>query len=330
MLSFVRRPLHTLLRALGISSVAVLVGLLPVTQAHADPSITEIEKQIDDTWNRLEPIIEQYNNVHSQLTKNKAKSADLANKIQPLQLQVDLALTRVSDIAAVYYKGGGNASAIRAILTSGSPTQLADQLTMLDQLAKLQKQQISAVTSTKTKYDGEKKTLDDLISLQAKQDADLAAKKKTIEVELDRLQKLRIQAYGTSTVGGSLRIGACPALYIGGAAGVAVTTACAQIGKSYVWGSSGPNTFDCSGLTQYSWGKAGVTLTHYTGAQWKEGAAVPASQARPGDLVFFYGDLHHVGMYVGNGLMVHAPHSGDVVRMQYVNVMPVAGYRRPG
>ncbi len=324
------RPLRTLLRAVGVCGAAFLVGLLPMTQAHADPTVPEIEKQIDDTWNRLEPIIEQYNNIHSQLTKNRAKSADLANKIAPLQLQVDLAYTRVGDIASQYYMGGGNTSAIRAILTSGSPTMLADQLTMLDQLAKLQRQQISAVADTKSKFDGEKKQLDDLIVLQAQQDADLAAKKKTIEAELDRLQKLRIQAYGTSTVGGVLRIGACPALYIGGAAGVAVTTACNQIGKSYVWGANGPSTFDCSGLTQYAWGKAGVSLTHYTGAQWREGVAVPASQARPGDLVFFYSDLHHMGIYVGNGLMVHAPHSGDVVRMQYVNAMPLAGYRRPG
>jgi cell wall-associated NlpC family hydrolase len=315
---------------LGVAAVAFVVGLLPVTVAHASPSVTEIEKQIDEAWNKLEPVIEQYNNIHSQLVKNRAKSADLARKIQPLQLQVDLALTRVGDIAAQYYMGGRTTSVVGAILSSGSPTTLADQLTMLDQLARVQQEQISSVTTVKSKYDGQKKQLDDLIALQAKQDADLSAKKKTIEVELDRLQKLRIQAYGTSAVGGSLRIGACPALYIGGAAGTAVKTACAQIGKRYVWGANGPSTFDCSGLTQYAWDAAGVSLTHYTGAQWHEGVSVSRANARPGDLVFFYSDLHHVGMYVGNGLMVHAPHSGDVVRMQYISVMPIAGFRRPG
>jgi cell wall-associated NlpC family hydrolase len=324
------RPLRTLLRTLSVIGVAFVVGLLPVTAAHAAPSVSEIEKQIDEAWNKLEPVIEQYNNIHNQLRKNRQKSAELAKKIQPLQLQVDLALSRVGDIAAQYYMGGGNSSPFRAILTSGSATVLAEQLTMLDQLARLQQEQISAVTTAKSRYDKEKAQLDGLIALQAKQDADLAGKKKLIEAELARLQKLRIQAYGTSTVGGSLRIGACPALYIGGAAGIAVKTACAQIGKRYVWGANGPYTFDCSGLTQYAWGKAGVSLTHYTGAQWEEGVAVSRANARPGDLVFFYSDLHHMGMYVGNGLMVHAPHSGDVVRMQYISVMPLAGFRRPG
>jgi cell wall-associated NlpC family hydrolase len=309
--------------------VGLVVGLLPVTTAHAAPSVPEIEKQIDAVWSKLEPVIEQYNNVHSQLRKNTLKSADLTKKIAPLQLQVDLALTRVGDIAAEYYKGG-NASAISAILTSGSPSTLADQLTMLDQLAKSQQQQISAVTTTKAKYDTEKKQLDDLITLQKQQDADLNAKKLAIEAELDTLQKLRIQAYGTSTVGGSLRIGVCPPVYIGGAAGIAVKTACAQISKPYVWAANGPNSFDCSGLTQYSWGKAGVSLTHFTGAQWHEGAVVSKADARPGDLVFFYSDLHHVGLYVGNGLMVHAPHPGDVVRMAPITMMPLAGFRRPG
>jgi cell wall-associated NlpC family hydrolase len=319
------------LRALGVAAMAIFVSLLPMTAAHAAPDVAAIEKQIEETWAKLEPTIEQYNNIHNQLKKNQAKSADLGVKIQPLQLQVDLALSRVGELAAQFYKGGGNTSAVRAILSSGSPTNLAEQLALLDQLAKSQRDQISAVTEIRDKYDGEKRQLDDLIKLQAAQDADLAGKKKTIESELNRLNGLRVQAYGSSTVGGSLRVGPCPAVYIGGAAGTAVKTACAQIGKSYIWAANGPDHFDCSGLTQYAWGKAGVSLTHYTGAQWKETTSVPASQARPGDLVFFYSDLHHVGMYVGNGIMVHAPHAGDVVRMKRISEygVGVAGYRRP-
>lgn len=321
---------RTILRALVGTATAFCVGLLPATNAYAEPTVTEIEKQIENTWSQLEPLIEQYNNIHSQLRKNQQKSAELAKQIQPLQLQVDLAMDQIGEIAAQYYKGGGHNSTLVAILNTGSPTSLAEQLTLLDQLARAQQQQISAVRAAKDQFASEKKQLDDLIALQAKQDADLAAKKRTIEAEMDRLQKLRIQAYGTSTVGGSLRIGPCPATYIGGAAGTAVTYACSQIGKPYVWGATGPNSYDCSGLTQASWAKAGVYLTHYTGAQWREGAVVAAGQQRPGDLVFFYSDLHHLGLYVGNGIMVHAPTFGDVVRMSYVNRMPIAGYRRPG
>ncbi|MFS8479086.1 MAG: NlpC/P60 family protein [Micromonosporaceae bacterium] len=320
---------RTVLRAV-LGALAFVVGLLPVTHAHAAPSVEEIEKQIDQLWNQLEPTIEQYNNIHNQLKKNRQKSAELAAQIEPLELQVDLALAQVSEIAVEYYKGGGPTSVLAAILNSGTPTALADQLDLLEQVAKARQAEISAVRAVRDKFDAEKKQLDDLIALQAAQDADLAAKKKTIEAEMQRLQRLRIQAYGSSNVGGELRIGACPPVYIGGKAGTAVQFACSQIGKPYVWGASGPNGYDCSGLTQAAWAKAGVYLTHYTGAQWKEGTPISAADARPGDLVFFYSDLHHVGLYVGNGLMVHAPTFGDRVRMAYVNKMPVAGYRRVG
>jgi cell wall-associated NlpC family hydrolase len=331
----VRTP--SLVRAFGVLVAALLFGLLPVTHAQAEP-VEELERQMDEIWAKLEPAIEEYNNVHNQLTKNKAKSAELAKKIAPLQLQVDMAMNRVGALASRYYRGGGT-SAINAILTSGSPTTLANQLTLLDQIAKIQQKQIASVFDAKQKYAAEKQALDELIAVQAKQDADLAAKKKSIQAELDRLNRLRVQAYGTSTSGGSLRIGACPAVYIGGAAGthaakaaIAVKTACAQIGKSYVFGTAGPNTFDCSGLTQYAWAKAGVSLTHYTLDQWREETVVSRSAALPGDLVFFYNDLHHVGIYVGNGLMVHASRPGVPIKMAYIDDggdSGPEGFRRP-
>jgi cell wall-associated NlpC family hydrolase len=111
-----------------------------------------------------------------------------------------------------------------------------------------------------------------------------------------------------------------------------VRTACAQIGKPYVWAANGPDAFDCSGLTQYAWQAVGVSLSHFTGAQWNEGTPVSRAAAQPGDLVFFFGDLHHMGMYVGNGLMVHAATFGVPVRMEYIDNIDngqVAGFRRP-
>jgi cell wall-associated NlpC family hydrolase len=160
----------------------------------------------------------------------------------------------------------------------------------------------------------------------------LAAKKKQIDAEISRLQQLRLTVYGSTTSGGSLRKGPCPAIYVGGKAGTAVRTACAQIGKPYVWAANGPDAFDCSGLTQYAWQAVGVSLSHFTGAQWNEGTPVSRAAAQPGDLVFFFGDLHHMGMYVGNGLMVHAATFGVPVRMEYIDNIDngqVAGFRRP-
>ncbi len=109
-----------------------------------------------------------------------------------------------------------------------------------------------------------------------------------------------------------------------GGVGAVLAFARAQLGKPYVWGASGPGAFDCSGLTLEAWARAGVSLSHFTGAQWGETARVPISELRPGDLVF-YGTSgpasHHVGLYIGGGQMIHAPNPSTVVRIASIYSM---------
>lgn len=116
------------------------------------------------------------------------------------------------------------------------------------------------------------------------------------------------------------------------AAAVAVRTAMAQQGKPYVYATAGPSTFDCSGLTMFAWAAAGVSIPHQSQAQYRLGSPVSADALAPGDLVFFYQDLHHVGLYIGSGLMVHAPTTGDVVKVTALNVFgsEYMGARRLG
>lgn len=117
--------------------------------------------------------------------------------------------------------------------------------------------------------------------------------------------------------------------------------ALSQLGVPYSWGggtASGPSYgtaqgsgikgFDCSGLALYAYAQAGITLPHYTGAQYAQGQHVSQSELKPGDLVFFYSNLHHMGMYIGNGKMVHAPKTGDVVRVAPMTGLPFAGATR--
>ncbi|MEY7978076.1 NlpC/P60 family protein [Streptomyces pilosus] len=98
----------------------------------------------------------------------------------------------------------------------------------------------------------------------------------------------------------------------------AIAFARAQIGKPYVWGATGPGSYDCSGLTQAAWKAAGVALPRTTYDQVNAGTTVPVSQAQPGDLVFFYDDVTHVGIYIGNGMMIHAPKPGTYVREESI------------
>ncbi|MFB8102154.1 MULTISPECIES: C40 family peptidase [Streptomyces] len=103
----------------------------------------------------------------------------------------------------------------------------------------------------------------------------------------------------------------------------------AQIGKPYVWGASGPSSYDCSGLTQAAWREAGVTLPRTTWDQVKVGTRVATSDLQPGDLVFFYDDISHVGIYKGDGMMIHAPKPGANVREESIYYMPIYGSVRP-
>jgi len=180
---------------------------LPSTYASAEPSLAEIEKQIDEAREKLEPVIEQYNKVHSELQANLKRSADLVARSRPLQLQLDVAAARVGAKA------------------------------------------VGQVVALRDRYEADRTNVDALIVQQKRQDAELAARKKVIQAEVDRLQKLRVRL-GPPPSKSSLYIGNCPAVYVGGAAGTAVKTACAQIGKPYVWAAGGPDSFDCLGLTQ--------------------------------------------------------------------------------
>ena len=116
-----------------------------------------------------------------------------------------------------------------------------------------------------------------------------------------------------------------------GDAGTAISVAKAQLGKPYQWGAAGPDSFDCSGLTSYAWGHAGVSLPHSAAGQQGMGASVAQSDLQPGDLVFFGSPAYHVALYIGDGMIIHAPTSGDVVKIVSLSSMPdYSGARRVG
>jgi len=311
---------------------ALAVGVLPATQAHATPTPQEVEAQIDTLWGTLEPLVEQYNGVHYQLTQNQAKQAALLKQMGPLQIQVDLAQVRVGAMSADLYMHGPG-STINALLESGTPADLIDRLNSVNELARQQQQTVAQAQQQVAQYATQKQALDLLVGQQQKQDADLAAKKSQIQTQLNQLEQLRSAAYGASgsSAGGSLKPVNCPYTYIGGAGGKAAQVACSLIGHPYGWGDAGPTYYDCSGLTMAAWAAAGVSLAHYTVTQHSQTKRISATDLQPGDLVFYGSDLHHVALYVGGGWVVHAPKPGDKVRMaQMGQIGSINSYGRPG
>ena len=114
------------------------------------------------------------------------------------------------------------------------------------------------------------------------------------------------------------------------AGGPAVAYAMAQVGKAYVWGAAGPSSFDCSGLTMAAWAQAGVSLPHSSSAQYASGRHISESELQPGDLVFYYSPISHVGMYIGNGKIVNALNPGAGIKVSGLHDMPYVGAVRPG
>ncbi len=114
------------------------------------------------------------------------------------------------------------------------------------------------------------------------------------------------------------------------AASSAVDFAMAQVGKAYVYGAAGPDAFDCSGLTMAAWATEGVSLPHNSGAQYSSGTPVSESELQPGDLVFYYSPISHVGIYVGDGQIVNALNPGSGVQISGLHDMPFSGAVRPG
>ncbi|SCL23166.1 Cell wall-associated hydrolase, NlpC family [Micromonospora nigra] len=315
------------------TALAALLGVAVVltagaTGAQADPTVADIERQIDEDWNRLEPVIEKHNATRQDLADRRREADDLAARIAPLQQRVDEAMNRVGQLAVRAYKGE-TVSAVNALLGGRSPAELIEQLGLLDRYAHHQQSDVRQAAELRDELAAAKAPLDDVIAQLTRAEAQLAERKRQINAEIDRLQRLRLRAYGRGG-GGPLRPAPCPATYPGGPAGAAVSFACAQIGKPYVWGAEGPHAFDCSGLMLAAWARAGVSLPHNAARQRRVTASVRRGELRPGDLVFYYADLHHVGMYVGGGWVVHASRAGVPVKMKKLNDGPIHSFGRPG
>ena len=160
-----------------------------------------------------------------------------------------------------------------------------------------------------------RKAKDLLDSLEAKQRAHLLA-----------LQRAADSSTATSSTAEPSRDTTRPTIDVptSARAAIAVRTALAQIGDPYVYGAAGPDAFDCSGLTMYAWAAAGVSLPHNAAMQASTGTPVSLSSLQPGDLVFYYSPISHVGMYIGHGEIVHAPHTGSSVQIVPMTEMPIA------
>ena len=320
-------------RAAALALTAgVAVVLTPTTSSAAPATAEQARQAVADTGQQLEQVGEQVNQAAAAAEQQQAAATAAAGAATVAQAQLDALEPELRAIAQTGYVGTTRGR-LAAFLTSGSADDLIQQMNTLDQLASHADAIVAQATAARTAADEAQRAADEAAAAATAAAADLESRKAQLKDELAGYQAdlARLSAADqvrVQTVLAGPEVTASPAPAPTAAAGAAVQTALAQVGDMYGVGDSGPDTFDCSGLTMYAYAAAGVSLPHSSRAQSTMGVAVSRSDLQPGDLVFFYSPVSHVGLYIGNGQMVHASVTGKPVAVTSVDKAGYVGARR--
>ncbi|HEY4625920.1 MAG TPA: C40 family peptidase [Blastococcus sp.] len=321
--------------ALGAALVATAVGVLAPTSAVAAPgSADEAGRLAEETAQQLTVIDEQVHEAELTVRAQQQAAAEAAARAVAAQEALGAYEPLLRAIAQSGYTGNTQ-SRVAAFLTSESATDLVQQMTTLDMIADHTNAIVSQVAAAQAAADEAQAAADGaaataraaLEQLQA-QKAEVQQKIDRYEADFARLSATEQARVTTALAGPALRAPSNLPLAPTAAAATAVQTALAQVGDPYVWAGTGPDGFDCSGLTSYAYAAAGVVLPHSSGAQAKLGVEVARSELQPGDIVYFYSPVSHVGLYIGNGMMVHARTFGSPVAVTSVDQSGYRGARR--
>jgi cell wall-associated NlpC family hydrolase len=309
------------LRSAASLVVAGLIVLAAPSAGHADPA-ADRQRLLANAWQELESVIERYNAVRDDLRATETRLVQANSRVAPLQEQVDAAQRETDETAAALYRSGAIGST-SVLITAPSPEAWMDQLAMLDQISRRRVGSLRAFKAAQEALRGERAELSDLQQRQRGQRAELGQRKATIETQLRRLGGRLPRASSSALHDGFVPV------FSADAAGQAVRFAYSQLGKVYQWGADGPNSFDCSGLTMAAWKTAGVVLPHNAARQKQTVRPIRRDELQPGDLVFYYKDVSHVGIYIGDGRVIEAPRAGERVSMRLLDYAPIVGYGRP-
>ncbi|NJC70066.1 glycoside hydrolase [Planosporangium thailandense] len=312
--------------AAAFAAVATLLTVPGPVRAYADPTPAELDAQVATAWDELESVVEHYDTTRENLAATRARVAATDAQLAPLNQQIDDLQRKVGTIAAGIYKSSGEGPAT-ALLSGESAGSLLNQLALLDHVARDQDQAIQALRVVTDRYETQRRALKNLERQQSTQDRELTVTKAVIESNLAELQALRTKVYAARASRSGLRDPYVP-VFPNDAGGTALRYAYQQLGKWYEWAAAGPNTFDCSGLVLAAFRQAGRTLPHSAALQWKQVRHITRDDLRPGDLVFYYSDIHHVAMYAGDGRIIEAPQTGQQISIHQMDHAPIVGYGR--
>jgi peptidoglycan DL-endopeptidase CwlO len=314
--------------ALAAALAAVMTGILAPTPASADPATAaEARRLVQQAAQELTVVDEQLHEAELAVAGQQEAARVAAQDADAAHAALAVFEPQLRAIAKLGYTGKTQ-SRINALLTSTSAAELVQQMTTLDLIAAHTNDVVSQAARAQT------------AARQARSAADEAAATAAAGLEQLRAQKAEVQKRASAYQADFARLSAAEQVRVttavagrsvdapkvselpvvpGSAAAVAIATALAQVGDAYAGGGTGPDAFDCSGLTSYAYAAAGITLPHSSRAQSQLGHQVSRDDLQPGDLVFYYSPISHVALYIGHGLIVHARTYGKPVAVTSVD-----------
>ncbi len=318
----------------GLTAIAA-IAFVPATPAQADPSIKDVKARVDRLYHEGEAAQERRLDARFDLADLRRDLAGLKADQARQDQRLDQVRDQVSDAVVRQLEGEG-ISTVGQVFVSDDPGAFLDTLSTMSSFNDLQSSllsdydtQLEALAIRREATDSRTKEIAELteqLSAEKETVDDKLAEAKSVLADLEAEERERLLTSRSST-----RMPASTATVpASGRAGAAVAYAMAQVGDAYVYGAMGENAFDCSGLTMRAWAQAGVSLPHSSSAQFGSGPRVAAGDLQPGDLVFYYSPISHVGMYIGNGMIVHAANPGTGVAVAGLHSMPYVGAVRPG
>ncbi|WP_431676685.1 NlpC/P60 family protein [Kitasatospora sp. KL5] len=305
-------------------------------QAEPKADLATVKAQVDELNEQAEAATEKYNKFKEDQQRLQKEATQLQDQVAAAQEKMGGLKERLSAVAADQYRTG-NVDPSVALMLSADPDNYLRRASAQDIAASSQSDLLRLLQDQQRRLDQRRAEASTVLAQLDQADRALAAEKKQVQSRLAEATRLlntlsaadraKVNAQDSRSSRDSAR-----ETYTGPASGraaAAVQFAYAQLGKPYEWGATGPGTFDCSGLTGAAWRAAGVSLPRVSQDQWNAGQRIAKSNLQPGDLVFFYSDLHHVGIYIGGGKMIHAPRTGKNIEITPIEYMPYVGAVRP-
>ncbi|MEV7779117.1 NlpC/P60 family protein [Kitasatospora sp. NPDC088351] len=325
------------------AAAATAVALSAQVGAHAAPSPKkeDVKAQIDQLNEEQEQAAEKYNGAKERADQLRKQADQLQDQVARGQDQMTQLQAGLAEVAGEQYRTGGIDPSVQLMLSS-DPSGYLDKASSVQQASSSQSEALKGLQDQQRRLDQQKAeaaavlaSLDSTTKDLNQAKADVNQKLKEAQTLLnslsaaDRAALKAQQQQDDRASRGSERTDLSSLPQAGGYAGVAVAKAMSKQGSPYVWGAIGPSTFDCSGLMVWAYKQANVSLPRTSQAQAGVGTRVPSlDQAQPGDLIIYRDDRSHVAMYIGNGMVVHAPHTGDVVKVMKADAMKINAIRR--